>query len=173
MSADPMERLSVALGKVVERMRRARKRSADELATACGLTPLEIQSIEAGRHVPTFTDFFRVATGVGQSPIILLIEVINEWRTDPTDLGLYKSRPSDLVQLYRLGYYHEPGDFRERSATYSFLDQATAAARTLNSTRHLKGARLVDTVLLYVRFGSIRFNPGGGGEKKEMGKESP
>lgn len=170
MSGQAMTRLLRAFGRVVERMRQEQKRSTEDLAIACGLTPEEIRSIEAGSHVLAFADLFRLATGVGQSPIILLIEVINEWRSDPTDLGLYKSRPSDLTRLYRLGYYHDPGDFREHSTTYGLLDDATTAARILNTTRHSKRLPLLDTVLLYVRFGSIRFSRDKIADKKESGK---
>lgn len=170
MSDDAMSRLSGAFGRVVARMRQERKRSIEDLATACGLTLTDIQSIEAGSFLLTFTDLFRLAAGVGQSPIILLIEVINEWRSDPTDLGLYKSRPSDLTRLYRLGYYHNAGDFREHSTTFGHLDHAIAAARILNTTRHSKRLPLLDTVLLYVRFTSIRFSADEIEEKNETGK---
>jgi hypothetical protein len=79
---------------------------------------------------------------------------------------------SDLARLYRLGYFRGHGDFRELPAAYFPLDQATAAARTLNATRHSNRMPLIDTVLLYVRFGSIRFQPDTATESDGVKKES-
>jgi hypothetical protein len=62
-----------------------------------------------------------------------------------------------ISRLYRLGYYEGPGDFREQQRAFSMLDEATAAAATLNAVRHSKGVKILDTVSLYVRMGHVRF----------------
>ena len=159
MSADPFLRLPEVFGDVLARMRRARNWTAEELATACRLSPHEIRNIEAGNYAPYFKDIFRLAVGLGESPVILLAEVINAWRTDPADYGLYKSRPSDLTRLYRLGYFHDPGDFRELPRVYGHMDHATGAVRSLNASRRAKSLPPLNTICIYVRVGSVAFRP--------------
>ena len=82
------------------------------------------------------------------------MEVITAWRADPADIGLFKSRSSDLVRVHQLGYNHDPGDFRELTPTYGSLDLATQDARTI------KGLKPVDVLTTYLRIGYIRFDPG-------------
>jgi transcriptional regulator with XRE-family HTH domain len=171
VSTDLLVWLPESFGSVLTRLRQKRNWETESLANASGLSAQEIRSIEAGAYTPTLKDFFRLAIGLGESPVILLLEVITAGRVDPTDYGLYKSRPSDLTRLYRLGYFRDPGDFRELPTAYGLLDDATAAARALNTTRHSKGMPLLETVLLYVRFGNIRFQPDTVAKKKGIGKE--
>jgi hypothetical protein len=139
MSADHLARLPVAFGNVIARLCRERNVAAQEVVTS----------------KVTLEDFFRIATVLGESPVILLMEVITAWRAEPTDRGLYRSRPSDLARLYRLGYFHDPGDFRELSPAYSSLDHATADARKFNPVRASKGSPPIDTLTIYVRVGHI------------------
>jgi hypothetical protein len=109
--------------------------------------------------VPTLEDFFRIAGVLGESPVILLAEVIAAWRAEPADYGLYKSQPSDLTRLYRLGYFHDPGDFRELPRVYGQMDQATGAVRSLNTSRRAKSLPTLNTICIYVRVGSVAFRP--------------
>ena len=159
MSADPFLRLPEVFGAVLARMRRARNLSTQDLATACRLSESEIRGLEVGDYAPYFKDIFRLALGLGESPAVLLAEVINAWRADPADYGLYKSRPSDLTRLYRLGYFHDPGDFRELPRVYGQIDQATGAVRSLNASRRAKTLPLLDTICIYVRVGTVAFRP--------------
>jgi hypothetical protein len=71
----------------------------------------------------------------------------------------YKSRASDFARTYRLGYHHDPGDFREQPQAYASIDDAAGAARRLNVTRHRRKLPPLNTVLIYVRIGSVSFRP--------------
>lgn len=84
-------------------------------------------------------------------PAILFIDVIAAWRVDPTDYDVYKSRPSDFTRLFRLGYYHKPGDFREQDRPYNSIAEAEHAQVRLNEQRHLRGAAPLDTICTYAR----------------------
>ena len=159
MSTDPIDRLPSAFGSVLERLRRERGWDAEALANAADLSPREIQGIEGGTHIPTLLGFFRLAIALGESPVILLTEVITQWRADPANHGLYRSRPADLTRLYRLGYFHNPGDFRELPRTYELMDQATGAVRSLNASRRAKSLPPLNTICIYVRVGSVAFGP--------------
>lgn len=90
---------------------------------------------------------------------ILFIDVIAGWRADPTDYRLYKSRVSDFARVYRLGYHDDPGDFRKQPRAYASIDDATGTARRLSVTRHRKKLAPLDTLLIYVRIGSVSFQP--------------
>ena len=157
MSTDPYVRFREVFGDVVARKRRERNWTAEELATACRrLSSDEIRNLEAGNWIPTFRDFFHLAVGLQESPVILFSEIISAWRqTDPCDYGLYKSRPSDLTRLYRLGYFHDPGDFRELPKAYGHMDQTTDAVRSLNASRRAQSLPPLNTVLIYLRVGSV------------------
>jgi hypothetical protein len=160
MSTDPFVRFRDVFGDVVARKRRERTWTAEQLATACQrLSSEEIRNLEAGNYIPTLRDFFHHAVGLRESPVILLSEIINAWRTDPADYGLYKSRPSDMARLHRLGYFHDPGDFRELPRAYDSLDHATADARKINITRVSKGDVLVNFLTIYLRVGHIQVDP--------------
>ena len=139
MIRDPLARLPGAFGGLLERLCRERKWDADTLANASHLGVQEIRSYEAGNGIPSLPDFFRLAHALGESPIILLAELISAWRSDPSDVGFYASRPSDFVRLYRLGYYPEPGEFCELAPVYASVDFATLDARLINTKRVKKG----------------------------------
>ena len=149
MSADPLLRLPSAVGNVLVRIRHVRNWSAEALANASGLSLLEIRSIEAGQQIPTLQGFFRIAAGLGESPLILLTEVISAWRMDPSEYGLYKARPSDFDRLYRLGYFLDLADFRELSRAYDSIDQAVKGAR------NIQGKQRVDLITTYIRVGYV------------------
>ena len=112
--------------------------------------------MEAGECLPSLSDFMHLSAGLGEPPAILLAEIITDWRHDPTDIGLYKSRPSDLTRLYRLGYFYDAGDFRELTRTYELLDHATADARRVRVFRANRQESHIDTLTVYVRVGHIR-----------------
>ena len=151
MSADPHYwRLFAAFGEVLVRLRRERQWDAYALGRVAGLTDGDIIGLERGDYGPTLTDFFRFAIALGKEPTILLIDLINAWRADPADT-LHPSRPSDFARLFRLGYHHKPGDFRELSTPYYSIFEATPAAAKLNAQRHTRGVALLDTVCVYVR----------------------
>jgi hypothetical protein len=139
MSADHLARLPVAFGSVIARLCRERNVAAQEVVTS----------------TVTLEDFFRIAAVLGESPVILLMEVITAWRAEPTDRGLYRSRPSDLARLYRLGYFHDPGDFRETPRVYESLDEAIDDARQRGPARINKGKPPIDTLTIYVRVGHV------------------
>jgi transcriptional regulator with XRE-family HTH domain len=156
MSIEPMERLYKAFGNVLVRRRRERKWTAYALATAAGMSESEVIGLELGEYGPTLKDFFRIANAFGEEPTILFIGVVAAWRGDSND-PLYKSRATDFTRIYRLGYYHDHGDFRELPRAYGHMDEATGAARTLNAARQSKGLPPLNTVLIYVRLGSAGF----------------
>ena len=160
MSTDPITRLPGAFGNVLARLRRGRNWSLEEFANTSGLPPPEIQGMEDGSYVPTLQDFFRIASALGESPVIFLLDVIAAWRADPADYGLYKSRPSELARIYRLGYFHDPGDFRETPRVYESLDHAITDAREKGPARANKGKPPIDTLTIYVRVGYIRVDAG-------------
>ena len=156
MSTDPFERFRQVFGDVLARKRRERNWTAEDLAEATRrLCAQEVRNIEAGNYMASFRDFFQLAAGLRESPVIFLSEVISAWRTDPADHGLYKSRPSDLARIYRLGYFYDPGDFRELPRTYELLDHATADARQINPARINQGKPPASVLTIYLRVGNI------------------
>ena len=156
MTPDPFKLLPEVFGDVLSRLLHERNWNADALTNATGLSTRWIRSLQAGAVGPDLRDFLQLATGLEVPPVVLLIEVIGALRADPNDHGLYKSRPSDLARLYRLGYFHDPGDFRELSQVYGSLDHATADARKINVVRINKGVAPIDTLTIYVRVGHVR-----------------
>ena len=155
MNADFVNPLGAAFATLLRRRCVERKLTQEALVIAAGLAEGTVAKMERGNLEPTLTEFFKIAAALNTSPAILLMDVIQEWRHDPRDLGLYKSRASDLSTLYRLGYHHDPGDFRELPRTYGLLDQATGAAQALNAARRSKRLPVLDTVLIYVRLANV------------------
>jgi transcriptional regulator with XRE-family HTH domain len=158
MSEDPLKRLPIAFGKLLTRLRVELNMTQDTLALATDLPDTNaVMAMEQGEREPTLTELFRIANALRMPHAILFVDIVEAWRHDPTDHGVYTSRASDFAQLYRLGCYQGHGDFREHPTTFYLLDQATAAARTLNVTRQSKRLPLLNTVLTYVRLGSLTF----------------
>ena len=93
-----------------------------------------------------------------------MTDVIASWRDDDADYWLHKGRPSDFVRLYRLGYRHKAGDFREQPRTYDSEAEAIHVASRLNEQRRSRGVRLLDTLCTYVRldYTRIRLEDSGG-----------
>jgi len=156
MSTDPIERLPAVFGDVLARYRGEKKLTVDEFASAAGLSAMEIRSLERGGYGATLMDFFRLARALGEAPAVLFVNFIAEWRAGPFDTP-YTSRPSDFTRLFRLGYDHKPGDFRELSTAYYSVAEATHAAAHLNAQRHTRGVALLDTVCIYVRLDYASF----------------
>ncbi len=158
MSIEPVERLSAAFGRVLRRFRERRGLPPESVALAVGLVSgEEVNSMERGQREPALSDFFRIANVLGEPPALFLIDVIDSWRADPAQDALYKSRASDFARLYRLGYYEDPGDFREQQRAFSTLDEAAATAATLNAARHSRRLKVFDTVSIYIRMGHVSF----------------
>jgi transcriptional regulator with XRE-family HTH domain len=151
MNADPLDRLLAAFGEMIIRRRHEQKMAVEELAVATGLSKDEIENIERGWGATTIVDFFRIASALGEDPILLFVDLVAARRVNPTDLGLYKSRASDFARLYRLGYHHDVGDFRELPAIYGTESLAVTAAAGLNVRRKAKGQPRVDALLTYAR----------------------
>jgi hypothetical protein len=79
-------------------------------------------------------------------------------RADPTE-NLQQSRASDFTRLFRLGYHHKPGDFRELATPYYSVAEAVHAAGKLNAQRYTRGVALLDTVTVYIRLDYVSFRP--------------
>jgi transcriptional regulator with XRE-family HTH domain len=158
MGIESMERLYKAFGNLLVSRRRERKWTAYALATAAGMSESEVVGLELGEYGPTLKDLFRIAWALREEPTILLIDVVAEWRGDDADRSLYPSRPSNFERLYRLGYHHKIGDFREQEKTYGSVAEATHAAVRLNEQRHVRGVKLLDTVTTYIRMDYLRLD---------------
>ena len=154
MSTNPLLRLAPAFGDVLVRHRAERKLTVDALATASGLSAAKIRGFELNDYWPTLKDAFCIASALGEEPLMFLAEVVAAWRAEPTDI-LHQSRPSDFARLFRLGYHHKPGDFRELTPVYYSVAESTHAASKLNGQRHARGVALLDTVTIYVRLGYV------------------
>jgi transcriptional regulator with XRE-family HTH domain len=161
MSTDPLKRLPGTFGKLLTRLRVEQNLTQEALAVAaCLAAATVVTPMEQGKREPTLTELFRIASALRIPHAIFYIDVIEAWRADPTYYRFYKSRASDFERLYRLGYHHDPVDFRELPRTYGLLDQATGDARTLNATRRSKRLPPIDTVLIYVRLGNVAIRSG-------------
>jgi transcriptional regulator with XRE-family HTH domain len=158
MSADPFERrLPEAFGRVLTRRRIERNMTPEALAVRAHLIDTKAVSIfERGDAPPTLTEFFKIAEALGEQPGFLFVDVVAEWRGDGTDPS-HKTRPSDFERLFRLGYYHKIGDFREQDKAYSSMAEATGMAERLNQQRHERRVALLDTVCIYVRMAYVHF----------------
>jgi hypothetical protein len=71
------------------------------------------------------------------------------------DLDFTLRDPPHLDEAFLL----HPGDFREQQRTYGSIDEAASIARTLNAPRQRKELPPLDTMLIYVRLGSVSFRP--------------
>jgi transcriptional regulator with XRE-family HTH domain len=158
MSADSLVRLLPAFGDVLVRYRKQKQWTVDALASAAGLCVAEVKGLERGDYGPTLKDVFRLASALGEAPLMLLVDVVAAWRADPTDT-LHQSRSADFARLFRLGYHHKPGDFRELPSAYYSVAESTHAAAKLNAQRHTRGVALLDTVCIYVRLDSVSLRP--------------
>lgn len=165
MSADPLSRLLPAFGDVLVRHRVKRNSTVAAFAAAAGLSAMEIRSMEDGSYGPTLPEFFRIARALAMEPCMLLVEVVAAWRADPAET-LSPSRPGDFSHLFRLGYHHQPRDFRELPSVYYSVPEATHAAGKLNAQRHTRGVALLDTVCIYVRLDSVSLRSGVGQEAR-------
>jgi len=152
MTTNPLSRLRYAFGNVLVRYRRERKLTVEALAAAVGWSTSELTSMECGDYAPSLKDLFRIASAFGQEPAILFVDVVADWRGDDM---VRATRSSDFAKLYRLGYYHRPGDFREQERTYSSDVEATHAADRLNQQRHERGVARLDTLCIYIRMGHM------------------
>jgi hypothetical protein len=159
MNDDPLSRLPRAFGQVLARHRRERKLSCHALANAACLSKESdiIIGLECGDFGPTLTDFFRIALALGVDPVLLFVDLVAAWRGDDADRSMYPSRASSFERLYRLGYYHKIGDFRELERTYGSIPEAISVAERLNAQRNARGVRLLDTVTTYVRLQCAHF----------------
>ena len=163
MRSDPLLRLVSAFGDVLVRHRQQQHLTVDALATAAGLYTAELKGLERGDFGPKLKDVFRLANALGVEPLTFLVDVVAACRADPTDT-LQQSRPSDFARLFRLGYHHKPGDFRELPTAYTSVAESAHAAGKLNAQRHTRGVALLDTVCIYVRldYASLRSASGKG-----------
>lgn len=158
MNTNPSEHLRAAFGTLLTRYRTERKWTTEALAAATGLSDAHaVSEMECGEREPTLTEFFAIANALGEPPAILLVSLLDEWRANPTADTLYKSRASDYSRLFRLGFFRDARDFRELQRTYGSLDEATAAARSLNTVRHRRKLTPVTTLTIYVRLGHTHF----------------
>ena len=164
MNADPILRLPEAFGNLLSRWLREEGRLTYQgAAMALGLPDqIAVIEMEGGKGEPTLTQLFQLASTLRIQPALLFVDIINEWRRDPTDLMRNTTRASDFARLYRLGYHCSPGEFRELPRAYGGMDQATSAARTLSTVRREKGLIPLDTVLIYARLGHVSFRPDDG-----------
>ena len=157
MNADPIKRLPGAFGKLLTRLRVEQRLTQEEFAVAAGLSDAAaVAKMEKGAREPSLTELFKIANALRSPPAILFVDVIAAWRADPAD-SLHKTRASDFTRLFRLGYHHKPGDFRELSTTYYSVAEATHAAGKLNAQRYTRGVALLDTVCVYIRLTSVSF----------------
>lgn len=128
-----------------------------QLRLARGWMDHDHSGLESGDFSPALEDFFRFASRIGQDPILMFIDLVAEWRREPTaSMGLYKTRATDFARLYRLGYHEDIGDFRELPATYGAEYLALQDAETLNikraaRTRKARKQKPIDTLVTYVR----------------------
>lgn len=158
MSIESVGELPAAFGRVLRRFRERRGLTPESFAMAVGLVSgEEVTNMERGQREPALSDFFRIAKVLDEPPALLLIDVIEAWRVDPAQDALYSSRASDFARLYRLGYYGDPGNYREQQRAYATLDEATAIAAMLNAARHRRGLKILDTVSIYIRMGHVSF----------------
>jgi transcriptional regulator with XRE-family HTH domain len=157
MSDDPIMRIPAALGRVIKRLRVAGELSVETISRSSGLTVEEVNGIERGERQTTLTEFFWLARALREEPAILFTDVIAAWRDDGGESALYKSRPSEFARLYRLGYYHKAGDFREQDRTYLSEAAAMHVAGKLNERRHARGVATLGTITLYIRMGYSHF----------------
>jgi hypothetical protein len=160
MSTDPIARIPPIFGKLLNKLRRARNIDAAEFTTAARLTSTDkLASLESGQAEPTLTEFFRIAGVLNESPAILLVDLITNWRDQPDFGFLYRPRPGDFTRLFRLGCYELSADFHELVKPYSAISEAMDASKALNTVRERRRQPLLDHITIYVRMGYVRFKP--------------
>jgi hypothetical protein len=160
MSTEPIQRIPIAFGRLLQQRRVEQGYEPARFALSAGLVGEDaLQRLETGEDEPTLTEFFRIASVLGEAPAILFIDLIAGWRDGPVRDPLYRSRPSDFARLYRLGRYSNAVEFGELPHAYNFMNDATHAARVLNSKRRSQREGLLDHVSIFVRLGYIRFDP--------------
>jgi transcriptional regulator with XRE-family HTH domain len=159
---DPLLGLPSAVGDVLVRHRKERKWTVEALATASGLSPVEIVSMEDGSYSPVLLDLVRIARALGVAPAILLCDVIAAWRADSVEI---LHRAHDFARLFRLGYHHNPRDFRELATSYYSVAEATHAAATLNAQRCARGEAALDTVCMYLRLDYVSLRSDSSGQE--------
>ena len=160
MNTDAFRRLPADFGRLIKQRLVERGWEPARFAASAGLAGEEaLRCFESGEAEPTLTEFFRIASALGEAPAILFIDLIAAWRDGPVRDPLYRSRPSDFARLYRLGHYPSPVEFRELPHAYHFMNDATHAARLLNARRRSRRQLLVDHVSIFVRLGYVRFEP--------------
>ena len=160
MSTDPIARIPPIFGKLLSKLRTARNIDAAEFTTAARLTSTEkLASLETGEAEPTLTEFFRIAGVLNESPAILLVDLITNWRDQPDFGFLYRPRPGDFTRLFRLGRYELSADFHELVKPYSAISEAMDASKALNTVRARRRQPLLDHFTIYVRMGYVRFKP--------------
>lgn len=157
MSHDPIEMLPIAFGRVLTRRRDASRRTPLDLARSVGLTENEVLEMQRGQREPTLREIFSIARTFGEPAPMLLIDVMTAWWGGADAPRV--TRPSDFVRLMRLGYHHQPQDFRELSRSYYSVPEATHAAGILNGQRLARGVALLDTVTVYVRLDYVSLRP--------------
>lgn len=168
---NPVVRLPVSFGKLLAKLRTQRGLEMERLAAETGrISPERLASMERGAAEPSLTEFFLIAGALSESPSILLMDLIESWREDPTPGLPYRPRPGDFVRLYRLGCYELTAEFRELKKPYDSFNGAIAVSRALNTVRSRKAQPLLDHMTIYVRMGYVRFKPEDGTD--ERGTES-
>jgi transcriptional regulator with XRE-family HTH domain len=73
-----VEQRLVALGNAVRALREERELTADALATAAGIDPVRLASLEAGRFDPDFDLLLRVAHALGTGVATIVIRAERE-----------------------------------------------------------------------------------------------
>lgn len=159
MSSDPIARIPPIFGKLLNKLRNARGVDAAEFATARLTSTEKLASLERGEAEPTLTEFFRIAGVLDEPPAILLVDLITNWREEPSFGYLYRPRPGDFERLFRLGCYELSAEFHELVKPYPSISAATEGSRTLNAIRKRKRQPLLDHITIYIRMGYVRFKP--------------
>jgi transcriptional regulator with XRE-family HTH domain len=150
MSDDPIMRVPDAFGKAFRRLEVEQRASIETIAKSSGLPKELLMELELGKIEPSLMEFFWIARALRTEPVYLFIELISAWRGDNID-PLNETRPGDFARLYRLGYYHKVGEFREQERTYGSEAEAEHAQVRLNEQRHLRGVTPLDIICTYVR----------------------
>ena len=78
---------------------------------------------------------------------------LSQWRADPTD---YRRR---IFRVHAASVTDTTEGFREQRWAHASTDDFAGAARRINVPRRRRKLPLHNTVLIYVRIGSVRFRP--------------
>ena len=102
MSTDPIARIPPIFGKLLNKLRTERNIDAAEFTTAARITSTDkLASLESGEAEPTLTEFFRIAGVLDEPPAIFLVDLIINWREEPTFGYLYRPRPGDVEEYQK------------------------------------------------------------------------